>query len=95
MTTETKAKSLGKDAQNEAFDTVRNGQAAVVDAFTAWIETVRTLTPNLTASDYFAALPNVEEIISNTYDIAEKSLATQREFVEKLVAATTNVKPKH
>ncbi|MGI5129954.1 hypothetical protein ACQEVB_24350 [Pseudonocardia sp. CA-107938] len=95
MTTDTKAKALGKEAQDEVFETVRTGQAAVVDAFTAWIDAVRAFTPTLGASDYVAALPNIEELVSNAYDIAEKSLATQREFVEKLVAAATNGVPKH
>jgi len=98
MTAETKAKPLGKplgkDIQDDVFETVRGGQTVVVDMVTAWVDAVRALTPSVPATEYFTALPKIEDIVSSTYDIAEKGLATQREFVEKLVAAATHGLPK-
>ena len=94
MTNSTKAKQVGQDVQDEVFATVRNGQAAVVDAFTAWSEAVRSLTPAIPATEYLAKLPTFEDVVSSAYDIAEKGLATQREFVEKMVAVTTGALPK-
>jgi hypothetical protein len=94
MSTQTKAKSAGEDVQDEVFETVRNGQTVVVDMFATWVDAVRALTPSVPAVGNFTAVPKLDEIVSSTYDIAEKSLATQREFVEKLVAAATNGLPK-
>jgi hypothetical protein len=45
-------------------------------------------------SSYVATLPKVEDLVSTTFDLAEKSLANQREFTEKVLAVATEALPK-
>jgi hypothetical protein len=96
MTSATKANPvIGKDVQEQVLATIRKSQEAVIDAITAWAETVKSITPEVPALPEFVdKLPKTEELVSNAYDFAEKLLAGQRQFAEKVVAATSGVLPK-
>jgi len=93
MTSATKTKP--SNIQDDVLGTIRSGQNAVIDAFTAWADAVKSITPDLPAmSSYVAKLPKVEDLVSTTFDLAEKSLANQREFTEKVLAVATEALPK-
>ena len=97
MTSATKSSSpvVGKDVQEQILATIRKSQEAVIDAITAWAETIKSITPELPALPEFVdKLPKTEELVSNAYDFAEKLLAGQRQFAEKVVAATAGALPK-
>ncbi len=97
MTSATKSSSpvVGKDVQDQILATIRKSQEAVIDAITAWAETVKSITPAVPALPEFVdKLPKTEELVSNAYDFAEKLLAGQRQFAENVVAATAGVLPK-
>ncbi len=93
MTTATKTKP--SDIQDEVLETIRWSQNAMLDAFNACADAVKAITPDVPAlSDYVTKLPKVEDVVSTTFDIAQKSLANQREFTEKVLAIATGALPK-
>ncbi len=93
MTSATKTKP--SELQDEVLGTIRSGQNALIDAISAWAGAVKAITPDVPAlSSYVSKLPNVEELVSTTFDIAEKGLASQREFTEKVLAVAGEVLPK-
>jgi hypothetical protein len=92
MTTATKTKPA--DIQDEVLGTIRSGQNAVIDVFTAWADAIKAITPGVPAlSDYVSTLPKVDELVGITFDIAEKSLANQRQFTEKVLAVAAGLLP--
>ena len=40
-----------------------------------------------------AKLPKIEDLVRSTYDFAEKRLASQREFTEKVLSAGADAPP--
>jgi hypothetical protein len=91
--------------QEDFLAATRKSQEAMIAAIKAWLETVRTTTPKLTAvyaplterlpklppvSLPFAdKLPTPEEAVDSAYHMAEQLLANQRRFAEDLVKAMT------
>jgi len=96
MTTATKAKpATGADIQEEILTTIRSGQEALIGAISAWADAVKAITPDVPGMpEFFGKLPKIEDIVGTTYDYAEKRLAQQREFTEKVLAAAAEVLPK-
>jgi hypothetical protein len=83
-----------KDVQNQILASVRKGQDAVIDGIAAWVDTVKSATPDLPAVPGLDKLPKPEEYVRNAYDLAEKVLAGQREFAEKVVKTTSGLLPR-
>ena len=55
-------------------------------AFSAWVPKVPATTP---APEFAAALPTPKEVVEANFAFATKLLKQQKDFTEKLVAATT------
>jgi hypothetical protein len=74
-------------SQEQFLEAVRESQQAIVDAVSAWSQTVQGFASTLPAVPGADQLPTTGEIIDNTFDVAEKLVAGQREFAHSLVAA--------
>ena len=79
-----------QDVQDELLKVIRTSQETVVEAVKTWVETVKAVTPKVSASQVPLAekLPKPQDVVANAYDFAEKLLSGQRKFAEELVAAT-------
>ncbi len=78
---------LTQKGQEQFLQAVKESQQAVVDSVGAWAQTVQGLsaqTPSIPQSD---ALPSVDEVIDSSFDLVEKLIEGQREFVHNLLAA--------
>src|SRR6202453_3851515 len=79
-----------QDVQDELLKVIRTSQETVVEAVKTWVETVKAVTPKVSASQVPLAekLPKPQDVVANAYDFAEKLLSGQRKFAEELVKAT-------
>ena len=98
-----------RDLQEEFLAATRKSQETVVRAIKTWVETVRTVTPNLPSvyaplTDRLPKLPSLnvpfadrlpkpEDVVASGYDFAEHLLALQRQFAEDLLKATEPLIP--
>ena len=88
---------LTQKGQEQFLDAVRESQQAVVDAVSAWSQTVQGFASAVPPAPGADQIPTAEEIIDNTFDLVEKLVAGQREFARNLIAAaspTTKTAPK-
>jgi hypothetical protein len=86
----TETRTTGEQVQEEILKTVRNSQAAVVEAIRTWTSTVQSITPSLPDVNvpFADKLPKPQELIASAYDFAERLLASQRKFAEDVLKAT-------
>jgi hypothetical protein len=84
-----------QDVQDELLKVIRTSQETVVEAVKTWVETVKAVTPEVPTAHVPLAdkLPKPQDIVTNTYDFAEKLLSSQRKFAEELVQATAPLRP--
>ena len=98
-----------RDLPEEFLAATRKSQEVAIRAIKTWVETVRTVTPNLPSvygplTDRLPKLPSVtapfadrlpkpEDVVASGYDFAEHLLAIQRKFAEDLLAATEPLIP--
>jgi hypothetical protein len=83
------------ELQEEFLDTIRKGQDTVIEAVRTWAATVQSVTPRvpLVPVPFAELLPGPTDVVAGTYDFAEKLLASQRQFAEEWVKATTSLVP--
>jgi len=86
---------VGREVQEEFLKTARKAQEFMLDAIRTWAETVQSITPKLPAVRLPLAgrLPEPKDVVGNTYDFAEKLLASQRKFAEDVLKATAPLIP--
>jgi hypothetical protein len=84
-----------QDVQDELLNVIRTSQETVVEAVKTWVETVKAVTPDVPSVKVPLAdkLPTPQDVVTNTYDFAEKLLSSQRQFAEELVKATAPLRP--
>ena len=84
-----------QDLQEEFWNVIRTSQETLVEAVKTAVDTFKTVTPKVPAARVPLAdrLPKPEDVVTSAYDFAEKLLATQREFAEELLRATTALMP--
>jgi hypothetical protein len=82
-------------AQEEILNTVRESQAAVVEAIQAWASAVQSITPSLPDVNIPLAdkMPKPQDLVAGAYDFAEQLLASQRKFAEDVMKATAPLLP--
>ena len=83
---------LTEALQEQVLDGISQSEKAVVEAVGVWAETFEKAIPSLPAGvtvlPLASELPTPAEIVANAFDFSEKLLATQREFVLQLIAAS-------
>jgi hypothetical protein len=86
----TETRYPGQEVQDEILKTVRKSQEAIIDAITAWADTIQSMTPKLPTVSVPLAdrLPKPEDVVASAYDFAEQLLASQRRFAEDVLKAT-------
>ena len=80
-----------QELQEEFLSTIRKSQETVIEAVKTWVETVQSVIPNVPSVQVplTGKLPKPEDVVASAYDFAEKLLASQRQFAEDLLKATT------
>jgi len=86
------------ELRDEFLAAVRKSQDAVVDAIKTWAETVQSVVPAMPAVPVPPMPDGVqvakpEEVVAGAYDFAEQLLASQRQFAENLLKATSPLLP--
>lgn len=71
---------------DQFVDIATRSQEAVTTAVRTWTDTVQSFASKLTAGQ--GQLPDLQSVVDQYFDFAEKVLAHQREFVTQLASAT-------
>ena len=79
---------LATDAGDQFLATLAEGQETFLKSL-ATMSTAPTPAPAIPA--FTAALPTIQEVTEANFSFAQKLLKQQKDFIEKLVAATTPV----
>ncbi len=89
----TEVRTMGRDLQEDILSTVRNSQAAVIEAIQTWTSKVQSIMPDLPDLNvpFAGKLPKPHELIASAYDFAEQMLASQRKFAEDALKAMSPV----
>src|SRR5580704_14672271 len=98
-----------RDLPEEILAATRKSQETVLRAIKTWVETVKTVTPDMSSvyaplADRLPRLPSVtipftdrlpkpEDVVASGYDFAEHLLAIQRKFAEDVLEATEPLIP--
>jgi hypothetical protein len=77
--------------EDQVLETVKQGQEAIVKAVRTWADASKNLIPDLPPLPFADQLPNVSELVENSFAFADKLIASQREFVAALLDATKPV----
>jgi hypothetical protein len=88
MSTTSEYAELAQKGQEQFLEAVRANQQAIVDAVSAWSQTVQAYAPPTPQLPELDELPTPEQIIDNTFDLVEKLLEGQRQFARDLVKAS-------
>ena len=81
---------LSKTAQEQILATIQQGQELALAGVELWASTVAPLVKDQPVSIPFEG-PAPKEIVANSFGFAEKLLASQKVFAEKIVAASAPV----
>jgi len=81
---------LSKATQEQFLATVKQGQEMALANVEFWASTIAPLV-KAAPTPISADLPTSEEFISNSFGFAEKLLASQKAFAQKVVAASAPV----
>ena len=76
---------LATDAGDQFLSTLAEGQ----DTFLKSLNTLSTPPPVPAVPAFATALPTIQEVTEANFSFAQKLLKQQKDFIEKLVAATT------
>ena len=76
---------LATDAGDQFLSTLAEGQ----ETFLKSLATISTPPPPPAIPAFATALPTIQEVTEANFSFAQKLLKQQKDFVEKLVAATT------
>jgi len=75
---------------DQIIENIRQSQQTVVDAVRAWTEAAATATPSAPVlAPISPDAPDPRELVDSSFDFASKLLATQREFAQNLISAST------
>ncbi len=79
--------------QSQALEAIRTGQAATLEAMAAWRDGVAKVTPQAPSmpdvpAEFKQAMGDPAEIVDSVYDFAGQLLEMNKEFVQRLLAAS-------
>lgn len=81
-----------KAAQDKTLEAIKQGQAVIVEAATAWAKAAEKTIPAIPALPGASALPGADELVKTSFDFYGEVLATQRQFANDLIAAVAPVR---
>ncbi len=84
------------NVQDQVLDAIKASQDAVLSAVTTLVEKTAPIAdklPNLPSAPFADQMPNSVDVLDKTFGFAEKLLASQKEFVTKLVEVYVPAKP--
>jgi hypothetical protein len=76
-------------SRDTASDTSRRGQDSYADVIRLWADSFQKWVSSLPPPDP-KVVNQLNQVVDNCFDIAERVLATQREFAKNFVAATAS-----
>src|SRR4051794_1713165 len=74
---------------DEFIEITNRSQEAVTTALRAWADTVQSFASNLTSGQ--SQVADLQRVVEQYFDFAEKVLANQREFAQQWASATVKV----
>jgi hypothetical protein len=77
--------------EDQVLETVKQGQEAVVKAVRTWADASKNLIPDLPPLPFADQLPNVSELVENSFAFADKLISSQREFASAVLEAAKPV----
>lgn len=77
--------------EDQVLETVKQGQEAIVKAVRTWADASKNLIPDLPPLPFADQLPNVTELVENSFAFADKLIASQREFAAAVLEAAKPV----
>ena len=81
---------LSKAAQEQILATIKQGQELALTGVEVWASSMAPLV-EAGRTPITTELPTSEEVVSNSFGFAEKLLASQKAFAQKVVAASAPV----
>ena len=81
---------LSKAAQEQILATIKQGQELALTGVEVWASSMAPLV-KAGRTPIATDLPTSEEVVSNSFGFAEKLLASQKAFAQKVVAASAPV----
>ena len=81
---------LSKAAQEQILATIKEGQELALTGVEIWASSVAPLV-EASRTPIATDLPTSKEFVSNSFGFAEKLLASQKTFAQKIVAASAPV----
>ena len=85
------ATDMFSSVEDQVFETVKQGQEAIVKAVRTWADASKNLIPDLPALPFADQLPNTSEMVENAFAFADKLIASQREFAAAILDAAKPV----
>jgi hypothetical protein len=80
---------LATDAGDQFLSTLAEGQDSFLKSLTTLSTTLSTPPPPPSIPAFATALPTIQEVTEANFSFAQKLLKQQKDFMEKLVAAST------
>jgi len=89
------ATTIRQELEDELLSTMRKGQEIALDALKPLVEAVHYVIPTMPTVRVPLAgwLPTAHEVVADGYAFAERLLANQRQFADKVITATLPVLP--
>ena len=81
---------LSKTAQEQVLTTIAQGQELALASVELWASSIAPLTKGQQVPVVFDT-PAAKDVVANSFGFAEKLLASQKAFAEKVVAASAPV----
>ena len=78
---------LGIAAQENTLSAMETSKAYMLESFKAMTATTRRVMPTMPAMPELTPLIDPREAVAMSYDFAEKVMASQRSFVEEMMAS--------
>jgi hypothetical protein len=85
------ATDMFSSVEDQVFETVKQGQEAIIKAVRTWADAGKNLIPDLPALPFADQLPNTSEMVENAFAFADKLIASQREFAAAILDAAKPV----
>ena len=89
------ATTMRKMMEDEFLSTIRMGQEIALDALKPMVEAVHYVIPTMPTVrvPFVGWMPTAHEVVADGYDFAEKLLANQRQFADKVITTMAPALP--